>query len=267
MWASEFPSFSHAYTRLVQDLITKGDVVSPRGMKTYEMTDVQVQIAYPNHLIAVKGRDLKYEIGALEACSLVGQFNVPELFTERINKFKDFERNGVQWGSYGPRIAGDLGQLVQLLRDDPDTRQAVLTVFDSRRDINRGEPDIPCTIAVQFLYRNGALHMRTMMRSNDIWLGFPYDSIQFFALQSAVACALTVPIGYYYHNVGSLHLYDRDREKAEAISFSDPKVFTYPIWGATDIGSISSTARKIALGKPVFEKTPFERWLNDQLYS
>lgn len=265
MWAKEFPSFSHAYPRLVQALIEEGDLVSPRGIETYELTNVQVQIQYPNHVITVKGRDLKYEIGALEACSLVGQFNVPELFTERIKKFKFFERNGVQWGSYGPRIAGDLGQVVELLEKDKDSRQAVLSIFDSRRDLNRGEPDIPCTIAVQFLYRNGALHMRTMMRSNDIWLGFPYDSIQFFALHAAVACALTVPIGFYYHNVGSLHLYKADVEAASAISFADPKVFTYPVWGGSDIASISSRARSILLGKQLY-LTPFEGWLSNELH-
>lgn len=271
MYNEEFKSFSHAYPVLVRRAAL-GEKTSPRGIDTREITNVQFKVEYPNHIIRMKNRNVKYEIGALEACSLVGQFNVPEEFTSRVKKFAFFARHGVQWGSYGPRIAGDLGQVVDLLINDPASRQAVLTIFDSSRDINRGEPDIPCTIAVQFLFRNGALHMRTMMRSNDVWLGLPYDSIQFFALQSAVACALNVPIGEYYHNVGSLHLYEVDREKAMNVEYEVGKVFTYPFWGGTTISEISSTARSILLDKDFGRAfgtdtlTPFERWLHDQLH-
>lgn len=242
-------------------------------MGTRELLNVQATIKHPNHIIQNQGRAFKYEIGALEAVSLVGQFNVPELFTRRIKKFKDFERNGVQWGSYGVRIHGSLGQLVDLLARDPDSRQAVLTVYDSTRDLNRGEPDIPCTIALQFLLRDGRLNMRVIMRSNDLWLGFPYDTIQFFALQAAVAAALNVPIGEYVHSVGSLHLYERDFEAASKVMpplgqdfWKDMVVFAYPIWWGSTIADISSRARDIALGTHKGD-TSFESWLYDRLHS
>lgn len=258
-------TWSRAYRAMLSQVGAFGHKSSPRGEPTRELTNIQIEIVQPQRLIRIEGRDLKYEIGALEACSLVGQFNVPEEFTNRIKKFGLFTQNGVQWGSYGVRIHGDLGQVVRLLQADPDSRQAVLTLFDSDRDLNRGEPDIPCTIAVQFLLRYGALSMRTVMRSNDLWLGTPYDSIQFFALHSAVATALGVPVGSYFHSVGSLHLYERDRMKAARVKAINGLNIEPPYWSGSTIAEISSTARRILLYGEKGE-TQFERWLHDQLH-
>ena len=52
------------------------------------------------------------------------------------------------------------------------------------------------------------------MRSNDLWLGFPYDVFQFTCLQVRMAMELGLDIGTYTHIAGSLHLYARDFEKA-----------------------------------------------------
>jgi thymidylate synthase len=54
------------------------------------------------------------------------------------------------------------------------------------------------------------------MRSNDAFVGLPHDVFSFTMLQEVVARALRVDVGTYNHYVGSLHLYDRDRDGAEA---------------------------------------------------
>lgn len=51
------------------------------------------------------------------------------------------------------------------------------------------------------------------MRSNDIFLGFPYDTFNFTMWQEYVACKLNVEIGTYTHIANSLHFYEKDREK------------------------------------------------------
>src|SRR5260370_41880706 len=53
------------------------------------------------------------------------------------------------------------------------------------------------------------------MRSNDAWLGLPYDVFTFTRIQAYVAAAVGVEPGRYTHTVGSLHLYERDWERAE----------------------------------------------------
>ena len=94
-----------------------------------------------------------------------------------------------------------------MLTESPNSRQAVIHIKTA--DV-RPTNDVNCTICLQFLLRDGKLHMTTYMRSNDIWMGFPYDVFSFTALQCKMAMELGVEIGEYTHIAGSLHLYERN---------------------------------------------------------
>ena len=52
------------------------------------------------------------------------------------------------------------------------------------------------------------------MRSNDLWLGFPYDVFQFTCMQVLMSMELGIELGSYTHIAGSLHIYERDFKKA-----------------------------------------------------
>jgi thymidylate synthase len=101
----------------------------------------------------------------------------------------------------------------ELLKRDRHTRQAIIHIKEPRNVIDNPTKDLNCTIALQFLLRNNKLDMITTMRSNDIWLGLPYDVFNFTCMQMQMAMELDVEIGVYYHNVGSLHLYKKDANK------------------------------------------------------
>lgn len=127
--------------------------------------------------------------------------------------------NGRANGAYGARWKrnNQLDRCIRLLKRDPSTRQAVITMYDGTIDFEAGEKgskDVPCTVSIQFLIRAGKLHCVVFMRSNDAWLGLPYDVFCFTSLQIIVAHILQYDIGYYHHHVGSLHLYDKQYEKA-----------------------------------------------------
>lgn len=270
---NSFYSFTEAWVSKLVEAALDGDRSSPRGMPTRELRwdqlTVRDSLSFP---LRVDGRDLKDVIGVLEATSLVGQFSVPELFTGRVRKFGDFMDAGVFHGSYGSRVYGRLGDLVSLLARDPDTRQAVLTIYDSRSDLGASKKDIPCTIALHFLLRDGRLDMKVVMRSNDLWLGMPYDFVQFAVLQASVAQALQVTPGMYVHSAGSLHLYDRDAEKAKPVRFRGGPSMPFPLWYNVDpmagpvdrMADISSRARMLALGE-IDPQTPFEHWARELL--
>lgn len=122
------------------------------------------------------------------------------------------------FGAYGPRMFGkrpndQLARIITSLKSKPDSRQAVVQLFD-RRDTIEYHRDIPCTCTLQFVIREGRLHLLTSMRSNDAWLGLPHDVFAFTMIQELVARSLNVELGEYRHSVGSLHLYERDAEKA-----------------------------------------------------
>lgn len=248
----------------------------PRGMPTRELLWSQFEVRNPMTFpMAVSGREMRDVIGVLEALSLVGEFSVPELFTDRVKKFGQFMDHGVFWGSYGARAHGSFGNVVELLTRDSDSRQAVVTLFDSRRDLNTVKADIPCTISGHFIMRNRRdgpdsedvhpyVDLSVTMRSNDMWLGTPYDLVQFSIWQASVAQALGARIGHYVHRVGSLHIYERDLEKTSALGFSGATPMPFPLWASSSVGGIQSRARLLALGQlnPV---TEFERWADGLL--
>lgn len=100
----------------------------------------------------------------------------------------------------------------ELLRKSPETRQAVIHIKTAD---NKESKDVNCTVCLQFFIRDNKLHATVYMRSNDIWMGFPYDVFQFTCMQILMSMELGVEIGTYTHVAGSLHLYKRDLQEEE----------------------------------------------------
>ena len=270
-----YRSFGEAWATELGRVRALGEASAPRGLATRELRWDQFRVEDPMTFpMEVLGREFVDVIGILEALSLVGQFSIPELMTDRIRKFGEFTDAGVFHGAYGARVHGRLGDLAALLDRDPDTRQAVLTIYDSRSDLGAAKHDVPCTLSLHFmLTRQDALEMRVTMRSNDVWLGTPYDFVQFAILQASVAQALGAEVGPYVHSAGSLHLYDHDLQKAEAVgAFRSPaERMAWPLWAvdadesaSETMGFISRRARQVALGA-VLPETEFEGWCRDLL--
>ena len=81
---------------------------------------------------------------------------------------------------------------------DPNTRRAVVNINVPNVNVIETK-DEPCTIALQFLNRDGKLHCTAIMRSNDIWFGTPYDWAFFIELQKVIADKLGLGYGTYTH--------------------------------------------------------------------
>lgn len=98
-----------------------------------------------------------------------------------------------------------------LLMKDTTTRQAVIHI---KAPDSKPSKDVNCTVCLQFFIRNNKLYLTTYMRSNDLWMGFPYDVFQFMNMQVLMSMELGIELGTYTHIAGSLHLYERDYKKA-----------------------------------------------------
>lgn len=98
----------------------------------------------------------------------------------------------------------------ELLTADPNSRQAVVHIKPACPEKTK---DLNCTICLQFFIRDGKLHLTVYMRSNDVWMGFPYDVFNFTCWQIQMAMELGVDIGTYTHVAGSLHLYARNSKQ------------------------------------------------------
>ena len=110
---------------------------------------------------------------------------------------------GFQW-----KRKGQLNYAIQKLKDKKNTRHAVISIFDGKEASSRYMFDTPCTCAIHFHIVDDKLNMSVMMRSNDLWYGFPIDQYCFSKLQQMVAKDVNIPIGTYYHFATNLHIYN-----------------------------------------------------------
>jgi len=100
-----------------------------------------------------------------------------------------------------------LDKVVAQLKDNPDTRQASISIYDGK-EISRYKHDTPCTYAVQFTVIKDKLNMCVVMRSNDLWYGFCNDQYCFSKLQELVSERTGYEMGTYYHFAHNLHIYN-----------------------------------------------------------
>lgn len=112
---------------------------------------------------------------------------------------------------YGDRLFNMRGinqvtSVIELLKAKSTSRRAVIQLFDAS-DLAQHYASVPCTCTLQFMVRDGVLHLFTSMRSNDAYLGLPHDVFSFTMIQELVARSIGVDVGEYKHCAGSLHLY------------------------------------------------------------
>lgn len=121
--------------------------------------------------------------------------------------------------------------VIDILKNDPNSRRAVINLNTPNANAKTTKDEI-CTIAIQFLVRDGELDCTVMMRSNDIWFGLPYDITFFTDLQKYIANCLHLDYGTYTHFATSLHVYDRDYDKIHDIvenpQFKEIRLNHYP---------------------------------------
>lgn len=222
----EIPTGRAGYATVVGCVLRHGEKRSPRGMTTLDVEDVIVEIESPYDALPLGvGRSLRPRIAAVEAIQLIGAFHDPELMTWASPNFAQFaEPSGHFYGAYGVRIGAQSHHVVRKLLSDRDSRQAVITLWNRALDNKTGKRDYPCTVSLMFSIVDDKLRMRTIMRSNDVWLGFPYDIFQFTQLQCTLANILGIEPGRYTHYAASLHLYMRDLAASESVfnCFDDP---------------------------------------------
>lgn len=164
----------------------------------------------------IRKLSMKYAIGEL-LWYLSGNNNLSEIqkYTSAWDRMSDDGKTVNSNYGWCIRYKYGLDQwkyVKRLLEKNPETRQAVIHI---KTVDDRESKDVNCTVCIQFFIRDGKLHATTYMRSNDIWMGFPYDVFQFTCMQILMSMELGVELGTYTHMVGSLHLYKRDLQEEE----------------------------------------------------
>jgi thymidylate synthase len=266
-----FASPADAFVETVEYLQKRTQMVAPRGLRSLEVLNYSAVIENPWLVpFHVEGRKLNQTIAALEFVQLLGQTSCESAIRERVPPVSAYHDHGVAYGNYGTRIHGQLANIVKQLVADPSSRRAVLSIYHGPADLGQETKDIPCTLTIQFFVRERHLYMRTSMRSNDAWLGLPYDLMQFCMLHCAMAQILNLDIGRYYHTVGSMHIYERDLvhdklgERAAMDIASEP-MFKFDVGTPLEcLEHVVKFCQDIVYGDPGVY-TPFEHWLRESV--
>ena len=219
-----------ALSDTLEEIMYHGTDVGPKGLKTKELTEPLVfRIRnIRKRLTASKHLRINPLYPYIEGMwILLGEDSPDRLinYSKFPMQFVNSKYNRLD-GAYGPRIraacpversefGGDpaidqLDLIYNRLKEDRNTRRAVITISSPLYDWNSSSLDIPCTQAFQFLIRNGGLDMITTMRSQDIVKGLPNDLAEFQWIQEIVSGWLNVAPGTYTHFVGSAHIYETD---------------------------------------------------------
>lgn len=201
-------------------------------MASREQVGVQYRLRDATQRVAViPARRLNLVFNFAEALWYLAGRDDLEFIETYASRMRRYSADGLRLTgtAYGRAIFGrdQWRTVVDELRADPDSKRAVLQIFGSSELRIPKNPDVSCTLGLQFLIRDGALHAVALMRANDAYRGMSSDVFSFTFLQEVMARELGLPAGGYDHLVGSLHVYEPDASRAEEV-LADPAAGSGP---------------------------------------
>ena len=222
---------NNTYVGLLKTILNEGQPTSPRGQRTLELVGMRSMFDTNHPVVTNRARKLSYTFMFAEALWILsGSDKVSDIapYNKNISQFSDDGK--VFYGAYGPRVVGQLMYVASKLIQDPDTRQAVMTIW---RQNPLPSKDIPCTISTQFIIRHNRLHTIHSMRSSDAWLGYPYDIFNFSMISAWLCIWLRqqgmkeLQLGSFVLTAGSQHIYERNFQGAFNVLESSKTNFQY----------------------------------------
>jgi hypothetical protein len=204
-------------------LKTRGVVNDSRNGRVL-VSPVPVITAYPEprcRVLSSPLRDANPFFHFFESLWMLAGKNEAASVANYAKQMETFADDGLLWGAYGFRwrhfFAFDqLAELVEMLKRDPKTRRAVLTMWSPNGDLVAtdsclGGPnakDVPCNTQVYFDLSSGRLNMTVTNRSNDIvWGAYGANVVHMSYLHEFMAAAVDCQLGTYYQFSNNYHMY------------------------------------------------------------
>lgn len=222
-----------AWWQSLEHVFSIGTERRPRNMITREILNDTCEINMNFPVITNPTRKLSYKFMAAEAYWITSGSALVEEIAPYCKHIANYSDDGYIFnGAYGPMFDNQLEFVVATLNSDYHSRQAVMTIWHPNPTKSK---DHKCTVSLQFLLRDKRIHTVVNMRSNDLWLGRPYDIFNFTMMTHKVRSRLDgdVLMGTLYLNAGSAHIYARDFDRVKEVLDQDPpesKVFQFLPW-------------------------------------
>ncbi len=109
------------------------------------------------------------------------------------------------WGTADGRSVDQLGEVVERIRRDPDSRRLIVSAWNVG-DLPRMAL-APCHAFFQFYVAGGRLSCQMYQRSADIFLGVPFNIASYALLTEMVAQQCDLTPGEFVWTGGDCHLY------------------------------------------------------------
>lgn len=210
-----------AYYASLRYVMDNGDIVSPRGIETKEVLNDRMVFDMNYPVINNEARKLSYRFLAAEAYWITSGLCLVEEIEPYNLHIAQFSDDGYIFnGAYGPMYQNQFEFVVNALKNDLTTRQAWMTIWHPNPVETK---DHKCTIAMGFNVRRGRIHTTVQMRSNDLFLGRPYDVFNFTMMTLKILCALNqrtglgIRLGTMTLNSASAHIYEDKYEKVNRV--------------------------------------------------
>jgi hypothetical protein len=153
-------------------------------------------------------------VDALWLLSGSNRVDLPRTYLSRISDFSD---DGVTFhGAYGHRLRHAYGfdqiaRACDQLKETPDSRQVVLSIWHPEMDLGVQTKDMPCNDMIMLDIVDGKLCMTVCNRSNDVvWGAYGANVVQFSMLQEYMAACIEVEVGAYVQMSNNFHVYENN---------------------------------------------------------
>jgi thymidylate synthase len=223
-----FGSFSECYATVLRDVHDVPEFSNaPRGRPSREVIGASFTIEAPRDRLLISAtRRANPVFNFAELLWYLAARSDVDSIAYYAPSIRRYSRDGavLEGTAYGPRIfrfgpdrIDQWSSVVDTLRCDRDSKRAVMQIFSASELCDGHNPDVACTLALQFMIRGNSLEAVGYMRANDAYRGMVSDVFSFTFIQELIARELGVEVGRYHHNVGSLHIYEADIAAVERV--------------------------------------------------
>lgn len=209
--------FSHRYMNLVREIVNDGtDQINARTesvVRTLIHRNINAEIKFGIPLPGM--RRVNPAIAAAElAWVLMGTEDITWL--QKHTKIWDkFAVDGKVEGAYGQRWRNEFGRdqlagAIDVLRREPSSRQIMVSAWHPGKDgLNaHSKALVPCPVDFTMQVLNNRLNVAVHMRSSDVAVGLPYDTMFYALLLDALACETKLKHGKLTMNLDHAHIYE-----------------------------------------------------------
>ncbi|RSL30601.1 thymidylate synthase [Salibacterium salarium] len=227
----QYDRFHEAYLDTLKDTYYNPQFFNaPRGNRSRERLNVNITVKKPVERVCyLPSRKTNIIFNFAEALWYLSSNNRLDFISYYAKNMVKYSMDGktLSGTAYGPKIFefgnAKINQWNQiknlLLHKDPDSKRAFMQIFDASELSIENNIDVSCTLGLQFFVRENKLYTASYMRANDAFRGIISDVFSFTFIHEMMAKDLGLEVGDFFHNVGSVHVYEPDEERVEKVLY------------------------------------------------